>query len=284
MKYFLGVDQDYLVGLGLDYRHVIILDWFTRFRGTGEMETAIIQGKEYYWINHTYLAQQLKALKCQARAVADRLKELVKAGVFVSVSALGNGGRHSFYALNDTVYFRLIAYVPQRINGVENAMYPAGDMDAQNDTHVSDDVHVMYPSDDMPCVPTDTCHVSSGIHNCISQDCTVNDNKTTIDDSDHYDHQQAFNLFWTAYPRKINKRHALAAWGHIKKPDVIWFAQMMRSLDDWKNCDQWKRDGGQYIPHPATWLNRGGWESELDPPPKGTNAAWAGIASGRVDL
>lgn len=25
----------------------------------------------------------------------------------------------------------------------------------------------------------------------------------------------------------------------------------------------WKKDGGQFIPYPATWINRGGWEDEV---------------------
>lgn len=32
-------------------------------------------------------------------------------------------------------------------------------------------------------------------------------------------------------------------------------------------CDQWRKDDGQYIPHPATWLNREGWEDEDCTPP-----------------
>lgn len=278
MKYFMGVDQDYLIELGLDYRHVIILDWFNRFRGTGEMERTIIDGKEYYWINHTYLSGQLKALKCQPRTMADRLKELVDAGVFTSCTSVGKGGRHSYYGLNDKVYFRLICYVPQRINEQSAVMYPDTDMNAENDNHVPNKVHDMYPDTDMTCTPTDTCI------DCIVNDCIVND-KTSVDDSDQYDHRKAFDLFWVSYPRKVNKQHALAAWGRIKKPDAVWFKQAMDSLEAWKSCDQWKRDRGQYVPHPATWLNRGGWESEVGPTERrGVNAAFAGATSGRVDL
>lgn len=31
------------------------------------------------------------------------------------------------------------------------------------------------------------------------------------------------------------------------------------------HCEQWQRDGGQYIPHPATWLNQGRWKDEIEP-------------------
>jgi hypothetical protein len=27
--------------------------------------------------------------------------------------------------------------------------------------------------------------------------------------------------------------------------------------------EQWTKDNGQYIPNPATWLNRGQWEDEV---------------------
>jgi hypothetical protein len=30
----------------------------------------------------------------------------------------------------------------------------------------------------------------------------------------------------------------------------------------WKNSQQWTKDGGQFIPMPATWLNGRRWEDE----------------------
>lgn len=27
-----------------------------------------------------------------------------------------------------------------------------------------------------------------------------------------------------------------------------------------KRSDQWTKDGGQFIPHPATWINQGRWD------------------------
>ena len=34
---------------------------------------------------------------------------------------------------------------------------------------------------------------------------------------------------------------------------------------------QWQKDGGQYIPNPATWLNQGRWEDEAGPAQAQTN-------------
>jgi hypothetical protein len=67
-----------------------------------------------------------------------------------------------------------------------------------------------------------------------------------------------FCRFWDAYPRKANKRYAWESWqGALDRPplDRILFAVEMQSRQD-----SWQKDGGQYIPHPSTWLNRGGWD------------------------
>ena len=42
-----------------------------------------------------------------------------------------------------------------------------------------------------------------------------------------------------------------------------------------KNSQQWKKDNGQYIPNPATWLNQGRWEDEVqDQAPKTFADMW----------
>ena len=38
---------------------------------------------------------------------------------------------------------------------------------------------------------------------------------------------------------------------------------MIDAVEKQKKTDQWTRDGGQYIPHPATWLNQRRWEDEI---------------------
>ena len=38
----------------------------------------------------------------------------------------------------------------------------------------------------------------------------------------------------------------------------------MASLEWWKKQQTWTKDGGKYIPHPATWLNRGNWEDSKE--------------------
>ena len=74
--------------------------------------------------------------------------------------------------------------------------------------------------------------------------------------------ENRFNQFWETYPRKIGKNTALKAWNKIK-PNEELFNQIIDSIENWKQSEQWQRNNGQYIPHPTTWLNRGGWEDEI---------------------
>jgi hypothetical protein len=65
-----------------------------------------------------------------------------------------------------------------------------------------------------------------------------------------------FAEFWSAYPRKEGKAKAEQAWNK-QKPDL---ATVLAALAIAKNSDQWRKDNGQYIPHPATWINGKRWE------------------------
>jgi hypothetical protein len=71
-----------------------------------------------------------------------------------------------------------------------------------------------------------------------------------------------FERFWQAYPRKIGKGAAFRTWKKLNgtRPDAD---ELVRIVEQHKRSEQWKRDGGQYIPHPQTWLNQERWNDEL---------------------
>ena len=71
-----------------------------------------------------------------------------------------------------------------------------------------------------------------------------------------------FSEFWEAYPRKVDKQSAVRAWKKIK-PDATLMAKIMDGLQRWKESEQWLKENGQYIPYPATWLNKRRWEDEV---------------------
>lgn len=70
-----------------------------------------------------------------------------------------------------------------------------------------------------------------------------------------------FEAFWKAYPKKIGKDAAHKAFEKRKPTDAL-VTQMIRAIRVQCESDAWKKDGGQFIPHPATWLNQGRWQDE----------------------
>ncbi len=72
-----------------------------------------------------------------------------------------------------------------------------------------------------------------------------------------------FDDWWGLYPRKVNKQKAIEAWKKIK-PDQNLIMKMIGAIDIQKTSKEWTKDGGQFIPHPTTWLNGGRWDDELE--------------------
>jgi hypothetical protein len=70
-----------------------------------------------------------------------------------------------------------------------------------------------------------------------------------------------FQVFWTQYPRKVAKRAAQASWNRLNELDQKEALDaLVNHLKYWKL----KETSKEFIPHPATWLNQGRWEDEID--------------------
>lgn len=72
-------------------------------------------------------------------------------------------------------------------------------------------------------------------------------------------HADAFAGFWSAYPKKKSKGQAEKAWRKLKPMQC---EAVMHALQAAKSSDQWQREGGRFIPYPATWLTAKGWLDE----------------------
>jgi hypothetical protein len=77
--------------------------------------------------------------------------------------------------------------------------------------------------------------------------------------------QSLFEKFWQYYPKKVGKDAALKAFTK-RKPDEKLLLQMLKALAVQKSQPNWIKEDGQYIPNPATWLNQGRWEDQVDSP------------------
>lgn len=75
-----------------------------------------------------------------------------------------------------------------------------------------------------------------------------------------------FDRFWAAYPKRRSRGDAERAFAKLN-PSEQQVEAMIAAISRAKTSDQWAKDGGQFIPHPATWLRDRGWEDVFDPSP-----------------
>jgi hypothetical protein len=66
-----------------------------------------------------------------------------------------------------------------------------------------------------------------------------------------------FDQFWTAYPRRDDRKGALKVWERLK-PDSTLLAEMLAAIERQGLADRERR----YIPLPTTWLNGERWTDE----------------------
>ena len=94
-------------------------------------------------------------------------------------------------------------------------------------------------------------------YNNITNKQGNNVNKGTIET-----YAGGFDVFWNEYPKKVDKQNALKAWKKLK-PDEAMLDKIISAIRSWKDSEQWNKENGQYIPYPATWLNKRRWEDDL---------------------
>ena len=100
-------------------------------------------------------------------------------------------------------------------------------------------------------IPSDIPLVSTGK---VRLELEIGKDNTTTD---------RFEVFWTAYPKKIGKDKCRRWFASHKITDTL-LDNMLNALDTQKRSSQWSKDDGQFIPHPYTWLNQGRWQDEVE--------------------
>lgn len=106
---------------------------------------------------------------------------------------------------------------------------------------------------------------------------TKNKRKPKPSSSSGDDGGSPFDQFWMAYPRKVGKQDAQRAWTKLK-PDAELVATILAAVAAQLEGADWMREDGQYVPHPATWLNGGRWldvvRAYVAPTPKLPGGWW----------
>ena len=62
---------------------------------------------------------------------------------------------------------------------------------------------------------------------------------------------------------KVGKGYAFDCFKKIRVSRKL-LDTMLEAIEKQKKSSMWKRDKGQYIPNPSTWLNQKRWEDDLD--------------------
>ena len=72
--------------------------------------------------------------------------------------------------------------------------------------------------------------------------------------------EEKFMLFWDVYPRKVGKHEAWKAFS--KAMEMVSLEKILDAVAQHRIAFHWDREGGRFIPYPATWLNQQRWEDE----------------------
>jgi hypothetical protein len=73
--------------------------------------------------------------------------------------------------------------------------------------------------------------------------------------------EKMFDRWWAFWPRKDGKKAAQKAFIKIA-PSLELLETMIDMTNKQAKSEKWRKDGGKFIPMPATWLNGERWEDE----------------------
>ncbi len=75
------------------------------------------------------------------------------------------------------------------------------------------------------------------------------------------EYSEDFLMFWKEYPKKVGKGEAFKKWKkeRISGADL---SDILNALKWQKSTDVWRKNGGQFIPNPSTYISQRRWEDE----------------------
>lgn len=77
--------------------------------------------------------------------------------------------------------------------------------------------------------------------------------------------EKSFNEFWEVYPKKVDKKIAQKLWDNLA-PDNELKNIIIAAVKRQAQSEEWRKDNGQFVPYPSTWLRRRRWEDEPTTP------------------
>ncbi|MDO5537996.1 MAG: hypothetical protein Q4F72_10765 [Desulfovibrionaceae bacterium] len=75
--------------------------------------------------------------------------------------------------------------------------------------------------------------------------------------------EEDFRVWYAAYPRRVDRKAAQAVWQRLAKAGTLPSLDVLLAALAWqRKLDDWTRENGRYVPHPATYLSREKWTDE----------------------
>lgn len=180
MQYTITINQRAAVesGLPLHKDHLPIIECLAHKIGTDRLEVVIEDGREYTWVNHQMIIDDLPLWKFEKRTVQRRIAELEKMEILVRAKGQFKKGR---------TYYRKGANW--------NLLYSTPDNSDQ--TH---DKNVTATPDNSVTPPL----------------TNLSRNYNTINSSTNNTYAQ-FEKFWNEYGKKVDRKRCEAKWKRLSK-------------------------------------------------------------------
>lgn len=104
--------------------------------------------------------------------------------------------------------------------------------------------------------------INTQINKQLTNNQQTTNNKQECKELKNNIYTSEFLTFYQNYPKHVGKADAWKAWkkhnGNLPPVDDLIY-----KINEFKNTEDWKKENGKFIPHPATWLNGKRWEDEL---------------------
>lgn len=175
-----------------------------------------------------------------ARCFPKKIRDIPSLTIMQWIDELRLSEAIALYKVKDTLYGFFLNWDDHQKRRAENSKFPA----PTEETYCE-----QLLTDSSKCVR---------ISYSYSYSKTYNDIRSKKD---------GFQKFWEVYPKKKSKGQAEKAWIALK-PDQQLHNRIYDALEQAKTSEEWIKDGGRFIPYPATWLRAKGWEDECPDKPK----------------
>jgi hypothetical protein len=252
MKYTIeGFSQKFLTDNGLDCTDAILLRYIVDFYHTEKMSKITFDGVEYFWLKYEYVIEQLPILGIKSKdGLYRRMKKYVDCGLFRHFTKR-SGGTYSCYHIDSQVYAQAVGNksdgTDEKSEGYGSKVGGGTDEKSEQKTILSKKTNLSKDSEDATPVADEPSNQKQK-PSAEEVSCSA----------------PQFDEFWALYPNKKGKGAARKAF--VKAVKKVDYQIMVGALMKQKLSHDWKKDNGQYIPHPATWLNQERWDDVVADP------------------